>query len=305
MAKALTEKGLDQMSIVAQLSNGSGKSKKMVKLALSLGEQHWKKALEAQGYKENGHLKHSEAQLPRYLRQKNNLRCVRGCYRAGGAGRKSCLSFLYPGVKSWLETMRCYGHWCIKPDLVAEYEELGREWLKSVERKEAKEALSLLEAARKDAVSRKLEKLKVMAKNREKFAGVLQKYCGARFWKPQRIVQLTMDEEAQRAEQIWRSYDSALHAVAFGNDKEYEQMFAKPAQARENVKNTVLIYSDEVPFWIKTRGSSELGPSMYDQHEEMHDLWSGAEDDSEYESHGAMDEDHSADQMSSIVRMGI
>ena len=72
----------------------------------------------------------------------------------------------------------------------------------------------------------------------------------------------------------------------------------------------------------KARGSSELGPSMYDQHQEMHDLWSGAEDDSEYESHGAMDisadqmrttlglqafghEDHSADQMSSIVRMGI
>ena len=49
----------------------------------------------------------------------------------------------------------------------------------------------------------------------------------------------------------------------------------------------------------------EVGPSMYDQHHEMHDLWSGAEDDSEYESHGAMDEDHSADQMSSIVRMGI
>ena len=25
------------------------------------------------------------------------------------------------------------------------------------------------------------------------------------------------------------------------------------------------------------------GPSMYDQHQEMHDLWLGAEDDSEYE----------------------
>ena len=45
--------------------------------------------------------------------------------------------------------------------------------------------------------------------------------------------------------------------LPFGNDKEYEQMFAKPAQARENVKNTVLIYSDEVTVWIKVSSDTK------------------------------------------------
>ena len=80
---------------------------------------------------------------------------------------------IYPGVKNWLETMRCYGHWCIKADLVAEYEELAREWLKCLKRKEAAGASSLLETSRRDAANLKLEKLKVLAKIREKFASVL------------------------------------------------------------------------------------------------------------------------------------
>ena len=129
--------------------------------------------------------------------------------RATGGGRKSYVRFLCPGVQMWFENTRSLGHWVGKSDLVVEFKSLAGEWLRRINAKQGVGGkLSLDEEVTKKHVEQKLKALD-KTKNCEKLADVLQCECKAKFLKPQRVVQLTPDEEEARGEMTWKCYDLA------------------------------------------------------------------------------------------------
>lgn len=250
VAEKLRKDGVDESAVVRRLADETERPKVQIIAALQ-GEAKWRAALEAKGHTAHGSLTKSEAHLPKYLRSKSSL----GVKRAPGAGRKSYLSFLYPGVKRWFEACRSLGHWLDKSDLVLEWERLGKEYVK---RAGLSDTLTVEDRLRKDAVSKKLGLIESKQRAREKFATVLMRATRCRFLKPQRVVQLSLEEEQKRAEATWKCYDMALHDVAFGTEKKRAEMFASPEQALKHSSECSLLFSDEVPFWVKIGASKQL-----------------------------------------------
>lgn len=254
VAKKMREDGIDEEVVVRTLADETKRTKKQVKAALK-NEEKMAAALRRAGAGKKGFADRADAQMPKYLRGRPHQRGP--LERLSGAGRKSRLSFLYPGVKSWFETMRSFGHWVDKPDLVLEWSRLATEWLRRMSVKEAESGLAADEVLRKAAVTKKVENLECSNSHREKMADRLQAFCKARFLKPQRVVRLTLDEEAARCEQTWRCYDAVLHDVAFEKSARLK-LFADEAQAAEHLHEVSLLYSDQVPFWIKIGVSKQL-----------------------------------------------
>jgi len=251
--KDMLKAGMDEVAVVRKLADELERPKVQVKAAVAQ-EEKWLSTLSLLGHTEKGTLSRGQAQLPQYLRKKRSA----GVKRAKGGGRKSYVSFLYDGVKHWFDEMRTTGQWVDKVDLVNEWCELARLFLRRVALKEAAEGLSVTDKLRQAAVKSKLELVEAKPKAHEKFQKVLQLHCGARFRKPQRVAQLSPLEEEKRAEATWRCYDKALFDTAFGDEACHAKLFANVEQARANLKHTSLIYSDEVPFWIKIGASKQL-----------------------------------------------
>ena len=74
----------------------------------------WQRECAERGVTATGLLR-EEAHLPRFLRK--SKRCKGQALRAAGGGRKDALSWLYPLVKDYLETMRLYGKYVDAQDL--------------------------------------------------------------------------------------------------------------------------------------------------------------------------------------------
>jgi len=255
VAEKLRAAGMDETAVVRQLVKDEGRSKVQVKRALQ-DKEKWKSSLVRQGYSEKGNQLQSEIQLPKFLRKQVRQNFCNSVMRAAGAGRRSYVSFLYPGVKQWLENMRGLGHWVDKADLVDEFEALAKEWLRRVAAKSALEDLPAAEKLRQKKVEERLHGLSKQ-KARERLANVLQRACRARFLKPQRVIPLSKEEERTRAENTWKCYDVALHEAAFGDEESLKRLFAAPEQAKAHRSETALLFSDEIPFWIAIAGGNK------------------------------------------------
>jgi hypothetical protein len=108
------------------------------------------------------------------------------------------------------------------------------------------------------AVESRLNSLRRSDANRRFLSNQLQRFLGARFLKPQRVMNLTSKEERHRAEATWMAYDRAMWTMSFAPVEELAVLIAKPEQVRENLKDTVLLFSDQVPFWVKVVSSRQL-----------------------------------------------
>ena len=76
--------------------------------------------------------------------------------------------------------------------------------------------------------------------------------------KPQRVMNLTSKEERHRAEATWTAYDRAMWTMGFAPVEELAELVANTEQVRDNLKDTVLFFSDQVPFWVKVVSSRQL-----------------------------------------------
>ena len=54
------------------------------------------------------------------------------------------------------------------------------------------------------------------------------------------------------------AYDRAMWTMGFAPVEELSELVAKPEQVRETLKDTVLLFSDQVPFWVKVVSSRQL-----------------------------------------------
>ena len=69
---------------------------------------------------------------------------------------------------------------------------------------------------------------------------------------------LSLSEEEHRTLMSWRDFDFRMFNMCFG-PIEWLQMFVQnPIEFRQNLKNTVICMSDQIPFWIKITSTRQL-----------------------------------------------
>ena len=85
-----------------------------------------------------------------------------------------------------------------------------------------------------------------------------QKWCEAKLLKPQRLMNITVEQEHFRVEQSWMLIDKQLHLVSFGTAEELSTQVGKPEQFIEGRKRTVIIQSDQIPFYCKVQPEKQL-----------------------------------------------
>ena len=111
-------------------------------------------------------------------------------------------------------------------------------YLRRLEDKGHTQKLTVLEERRRDKLNKRLVTLENTA-SLAYLRNMLQRHLRARFLKPQRITQLTPTEEFQRAKSTWQE-------ATFMSEN-----FVNPDQASQNMRQAVLLFSDQVPCWLK------------------------------------------------------
>ncbi len=80
----------------------------------------------------------------------------------------------------------------------------------------------------------------------------------AKLLKPQRLVSLSYDEEARRCQLSFQLLDYAMGVVAFADAERLDEVAVAPRIVIENRDKTVIVMSDQIPFFIKIRPGSQL-----------------------------------------------
>ena len=86
----------------------------------------------------------------------------------------------------------------------------------------------------------------------------MKQIVGARLLKPQRMLSLTLDEEMHRVFETWKDWDWKLYMVCFGPMSWLEKQVCDATAFRKNLRNLVLSFSDQVPFWVLVKAAKEL-----------------------------------------------
>jgi len=239
--------------VFTYLSDHTGRTKAKIKWAWD-NEQLWKD--QQQLSRVGAGTKGSRAAQGVRDGSSMTLKTTKGL-RLPGGGSKAQLSELYPALKIWFERQRANGKWVDLEMLVLEFEFLMRVSLAGLESKEAKSGLSLAESQKVEILKLKLPKM-TKPSTRDYWMNRLRIEVGARMLKPQRLLTLTILEEEHRLYQTWRDFDFRLWNMCFGDLSWLEQHVMDPQSFRENIKSTVLSWSDQIPFWVKIQSTKQL-----------------------------------------------
>ena len=249
-----TQPWLNPDALVLHLAREVNRPPRLLRKVIEAGGK-WMKLLRSKGHTPTG-LRRDEAQQPQYLRSRTKR--FGTLVRAPGAGRKSDVDFLYPVVEVWFNSMRDGGHHVAKADLVTEFRRMAKVYLDRVEvKREDIGKLSNLEVQRAEKLRKRLKSLE--KDHAKKFlANMIQRHLDARLLKPQRVLTLTMDEEKMRACDTWRLFDWMMDQMVRRSGKFFEDRFALPQQAMSRLHETVLMFSDQIPCWLKIAPGRQL-----------------------------------------------
>jgi hypothetical protein len=118
--------------------------------------------------------------------------------------------------------------------------------------------LSLQEIKLLDACQKRLKAHKDDCKNRKMSEIQMQKLFGAKLLKPQRLIHIGLEEEERRVQESWYYYDWTMWLACFSPLEELGQHVANAQSFRDNVENTVISHSDQMPFYVKLRPGKQL-----------------------------------------------
>ena len=76
--------------------------------------------------------------------------------------------------------------------------------------------------------------------------------------KPQRMINLSLDEECQRVLDSWHFYDWVLWLACFASEEELGKHVMRPEVFRELIKQLVIVMSDQLPFWVKLQPGKQV-----------------------------------------------
>ena len=193
--------------------------------------------------------------------------------RRQGGGRKDMCGEMKSGVKTWLENERSHGHFVDQKDLYEEYVDqvnasvnqqlqqvrrLVQDASKPGSSQKIVEFQILKRKARVLELEERLQKLTDSRKYRESFTRRLMRNVGGSLFKPQRVTTLTMEEERIRCLATWHHFDHMLSLGAFGGEEELKAHVSNQKAWIENVENTTILFSDQVPFWCKIGAGNQV-----------------------------------------------
>ena len=69
---------------------------------------------------------------------------------------------------------------------------------------------------------------------------------------------MTLEEEASRVCDTWYLFDHVMQMACFSPLEELAEHVLKPEKFRENIKQTVICMSDQMPFYIKLQPGKQL-----------------------------------------------
>jgi hypothetical protein len=152
-------------------------------------------------------------------------------------------------VKLWHESERRMGHTLDQEDMVCEFTDRLEHHIAKLSHTEK---LSDTDSAILEIYKGKLAYLqKAQLKYRRQFAYRLCAKLGVRLLAPQRYCQLSPKEEAVRCELTWQQFDERLWLAACAGKEELSRWVADPEQFACQRADAWLVFSDQIPFWVK------------------------------------------------------
>ena len=182
--------------------------------------------------------------------------------RAKGAGTKPQLAELYPVMRTWFEKRRAAGYYVDAGALLIQFEYVIRMCKVQLTAKQKITELTMEEIKKLKICEEKLIVL-TKPKSAEYWCERLRFEVGATWLKPQRLLNLSPAEEEHRLLQTWKDFDYRVYNMCFGSLKWLEEHVLEPALFRENIKSTVVSFSDQVPFWVKVKSARQGQPSRF------------------------------------------
>ena len=95
-------------------------------------------------------------------------------------------------------------------------------------------------------------------KARERAALKLLKQTGFRERSTNRQTSLSAEQEKALLQKAWRFFDFVNWLVPNGSNAELADFFSKPEQFRLNFKDTGLLWTDQIPVWLKVEAGQQL-----------------------------------------------
>ena len=185
-----------------------------------------------------------------------------GGQRNEGGGRTGWLKPVFLAVGDWASHEKQSGHFVDTGDLWIECEVRLRNLVQALEHEEAsgKKLNSgqhrVLEAAR--SALKVCTEGERASQNQEKKIRAIRKYSKLFVLKPQRLLSLSLSEEARRAQCTWMCKDERLWVCCFGDEQDLSHYVSDAARFIEHREDTVLIYTDQVPFNAKVSSGKQV-----------------------------------------------
>ena len=164
--------------------------------------------------------------------------------------KKSHLLRIYQGVRQWFLHERENGMFVDREDCFVELDERIKLYYERMcTSKNAGQALSKRDYSSMSAAEIHIKATsfehKRCLKNREQKKSRLMSFMKARLLKPQRLVDISTDEERRRLEQTWKLMDERLHLCASGAAEQLKKQVGDPESFIKQRKDLAILQSDQ------------------------------------------------------------
>lgn len=93
---------------------------------------------------------------------------------------------------------------------------------------------------------------------RDRTAKALMRQLGWRDRQTNRVTELSPEEEQRRMEDSWRLFDFVVSMVGGGDLEQLQHWVANPAFFAGDRRSTALVFTDQVPVWLKVQAGNLL-----------------------------------------------
>ena len=178
--------------------------------------------------------------------------------RASGGGRKLSFPLLYEKTKNWFHDERAHGHTVLRRHVAWKFQEFLTTYKLDLQTKQDNQELSHQEKHDLQAAEKMLEAMSSRQGNADKRADHIIKWMGAKIQQPNLVTQISEVEQQVRAELTWQHHDYLISKIAQMREDDYKELFARPDQAKQQMRTCALCFSDQVPLWVKKPSSREV-----------------------------------------------
>ena len=154
-------------------------------------------------------------------------------------------------VKIWHHFERMMNHHVDKEDCYLEFTEYTQREIDPYKILEKNVGLTASEFAWVEEMERRLAKLSKSETYRKTFKNKIAADIGAVEGTPSRYTALSGDEEQIRFELSVQQFDQRLWLAAFGTEEQLSMHVADAKKFMLHRKDIVLVFVDQIPFWVK------------------------------------------------------